>query len=542
MLNSKLDSLSKSSETKYLYYNISKDNENQTVEIRYEDENIWMTAEMIGKLYDITDINKINALINFIYNTSKYCRESTMHNYRVGDNEQTKFLEIDVVHYSPEIIMAVGFKIDSEKTIRFIKWLIQISTKYRIKNLKSHYNKNIEDLHRVDNEFKKRRMLAMNSIANSDSYSKIKFFDMNEKFLDNVDLIFCGEQFESIFKKCNINYEYQDLLQPVFESDRIEFYNKKNKDQLKYNIGIVVYLDTQIVSYLDQILKGNLKDYNILLPIFSFFQNDISLNTSIEPYLIENMLDSKEINEYVHRNIYSFYYFYYSFHQKYIGNIGNDLKNTCEKITKERYDDFYDYPVVFYNEENHYLSIYVDLIEIILLRFEDIPIKEKIMKLLAFYNEEHYVSDMCNLILAINYFERKSNLLFFSKIQKGMKDSLKIIKNMAWDLRHYYRIIHSFAECRKENSIIFPMIFSMDKRFNEIRILLRVNCVLVDREEEIVYPFYNMQKLNQYLSKAEQYNYLNLETAMQRNAKRSATTLRELTLKLENKVVDLLEK
>lgn len=186
MLNPKLDSLNKNSKPEFFYYTYSKGNENQIIEIMYEDENIWMTAEMIGKLYGITDINKINSLISFIYNTSKYCKESTMRNYCVKEAEKTGSSEINVTYYAPQIILTVGCKIDSEKTMDFCKWLLQITTKYRIKDLNCNYNKNIAELYEVDNEFNKRRMLAMNSIANSDSYFKIKFFDMNEKFLDNV--------------------------------------------------------------------------------------------------------------------------------------------------------------------------------------------------------------------------------------------------------------------------------------------------------------------------------------------------------------------
>ena len=251
------------------------------------------------------------------------------------------------------------------------------------------------------------------------------------------------------------------------------------------------------------------------------------------------MLETKEISEYVRRNIYSFYYFYYSFHFKLTGK---KLEEYCERKTSELYDDFYKYPVSFYTEENCYFSTYVNLMKIILLKYENISIKEKIIKLLKFYNEEHYVSDMPNVILAIHYFENKSNLPFFSKIQIGMKGSLKSIKNMAWDLRHYYNAIHSFIECRNRNTIIFPMIFSMDKRFNEIRKILKTNCVLVDRDKGVVYPYYDMRKLDQYLSKQEQAKYLNIETNMERNARRNSTLLRELKSKLETKIVNLLEK
>ena len=86
------------------------------------------------------------------------------------------------------------------------------------------------------------------------------------------------------------------------------------------------------------------------------------------------------------------------------------------------------------------------------------------------------------------------------------------------------------------------MIFCKNKRFNEIRKLLRINCILVDREEGVTHPYCNMQKLNQYLSKEEQGVYLNIDTAMERKAKRSSSALRELMLKLENEIVNLLEK
>ena len=66
--------------TEYLYYNFSKGGDNQEIEIRYEDDNIWMTTEMMEKLYNI-DADKINLTINNLYMTNIFTEKTTMLKY-----------------------------------------------------------------------------------------------------------------------------------------------------------------------------------------------------------------------------------------------------------------------------------------------------------------------------------------------------------------------------------------------------------------------------------------------------------------------------
>lgn len=126
----KADKLTRSSAAEYLTY-VAATGENG-VELRYEDENIWLTQKMLSVLYGVST-SAINQHIKKIYEDKELEEKSTIKNFLIVQDEGNRKISRNVIHYNLQMIIAVGFKVDNERAIQFRKWANQIVKDFTIK-------------------------------------------------------------------------------------------------------------------------------------------------------------------------------------------------------------------------------------------------------------------------------------------------------------------------------------------------------------------------------------------------------------------------
>ena len=99
------------------------------VEAVYADENIWLTQKMMGVLYDV-ETHTINYHLKKVFSDSELEENSVIRNFRItaadGKNYNTK-------HYNLSAIIAVGYKVNSERAVQFRKWATTIIQEFTIK-------------------------------------------------------------------------------------------------------------------------------------------------------------------------------------------------------------------------------------------------------------------------------------------------------------------------------------------------------------------------------------------------------------------------
>lgn len=119
----------RSSAAEYLTYVASIGGEESNIEIRYEDENIWLTQKIMAVLYDV-DVRTINYHVKKIFKDSELQEDSVIRKFRITADDGKAYM---TNHYSLEMIIAVGFKVNSERAVQFRKWVNQIAKNYTIK-------------------------------------------------------------------------------------------------------------------------------------------------------------------------------------------------------------------------------------------------------------------------------------------------------------------------------------------------------------------------------------------------------------------------
>lgn len=121
----------RSGAAEYLTYIASTGDQESSIEMRYVDENIWLTQKMMATLYDV-EVPTINAHIKKIFEDSELTEDATIRKYLIVQQEGERQVSRQVNHYNLQMIIAVGFKVNNERAVQFRKWANSIVKDFTI--------------------------------------------------------------------------------------------------------------------------------------------------------------------------------------------------------------------------------------------------------------------------------------------------------------------------------------------------------------------------------------------------------------------------
>lgn len=119
----------RSSAAEYLTFIAVNGNNHEAIEIRYENENIWLTQKMMAALYDVS-VSAINQHLKKIFDDNELDENSVIKKYLITANDGKSY---NTKHYNLQTIIAVGFKVNNERAVQFRKWENQIVKDFTIK-------------------------------------------------------------------------------------------------------------------------------------------------------------------------------------------------------------------------------------------------------------------------------------------------------------------------------------------------------------------------------------------------------------------------
>jgi len=107
----------------------TKQNGKDTIDVRIEDENVWLSQKLIAKLFGV-EIPTINEHLKNIFKSGELQEKSVIRKFLItaddGKNYQTN-------HYSLEAIIAVGFRVNSNEAINFRRWANTVLKDFALK-------------------------------------------------------------------------------------------------------------------------------------------------------------------------------------------------------------------------------------------------------------------------------------------------------------------------------------------------------------------------------------------------------------------------
>lgn len=102
------------------------------VECRFEAESLWLSQASIAELYD-KDVRTINEHLINIYNEGEIDQSLTIRKYRIVRQEGKRQVSREIDHYNLEAILAVGYRVRSQRGTQFRQWATQTLQEYLVK-------------------------------------------------------------------------------------------------------------------------------------------------------------------------------------------------------------------------------------------------------------------------------------------------------------------------------------------------------------------------------------------------------------------------
>ena len=108
----------KNDNTILLYHD---ENGKTNVSVRFADEDVWVTQVQLAELYDTTRQN-IGQHIENIYKDDELPREATIKKFFIVQQEGKREVRRELDHYNLDVIIAIGYRVQSPVATRFRRW------------------------------------------------------------------------------------------------------------------------------------------------------------------------------------------------------------------------------------------------------------------------------------------------------------------------------------------------------------------------------------------------------------------------------------
>lgn len=110
----------------------TKQNKEKTIEVIVDEDSVWLSQKLIAELFGTTKQN-VSLHLKNIYSNNELDENQTVKDFLTVQNEGTKEVKRNTKYYSLDAIIAVGFKVNSERAIDFRLWAINILKQFSIK-------------------------------------------------------------------------------------------------------------------------------------------------------------------------------------------------------------------------------------------------------------------------------------------------------------------------------------------------------------------------------------------------------------------------
>jgi len=100
-----------------------------SIQSLYAEENVWLSQKMMGLLYGV-EIPTINYHLKKIFEDNELDENSVIRNFLITADDGKTY---NTKHYNLSAIIAVGYKVNSERAVQFRKWATQIIEEFTIK-------------------------------------------------------------------------------------------------------------------------------------------------------------------------------------------------------------------------------------------------------------------------------------------------------------------------------------------------------------------------------------------------------------------------
>ena len=104
----------------------------QSIEARYEHETIWLTQQLMAELFQTSKQN-ISHHIKSVYEEGELQQEATVKKYLTVRQEGRRQVKRDLEYYNLDMIISVGYRVNSVRATQFRQWATRVLREFAIK-------------------------------------------------------------------------------------------------------------------------------------------------------------------------------------------------------------------------------------------------------------------------------------------------------------------------------------------------------------------------------------------------------------------------
>lgn len=250
----------RSSAAEYLTYVAATGDSPESYEMRYEDENIWLTQKMMAALYGIS-ISAINQHLKTIFADGELKEGSVIKKYLITAEDGKSY---NTNHYNLQAIVAVGFKVNNPRAVQFRKWAGQIVKDYTIQGWVMDKERLIKG-HMFTDEYFERQLQQIREIRLSERKFYQKVTDLYATAFDyDKDAVTTRQFFQTVQNKMHFAVHRHTAAELIYERADAEkehmglttWENAPNGKILKADVTIAKnYLNREEMTYLERIVS-----------------------------------------------------------------------------------------------------------------------------------------------------------------------------------------------------------------------------------------------------------------------------------------------
>ena len=115
-----------------IFYNTQDGKVELEIKLDHQEQTIWLTQNQMAELFDIQS-NTVTEHLKGIYSDNELDESSTTRSYRVVRQEGSREVEREINHYNLKVILAVGYRVRSNRGTQFRKWATDQLSEYLVK-------------------------------------------------------------------------------------------------------------------------------------------------------------------------------------------------------------------------------------------------------------------------------------------------------------------------------------------------------------------------------------------------------------------------
>jgi hypothetical protein len=126
-MSNKDKKLIRNSTAEFLIFTLQ--NEENSIEVRYQDGTIWLTQKLIAELFEVS-VPTINEHLKKIFENQELIQDSVIRKFLITASDGKEY---DTKHYNLDAIISVGYRVNSQRATRFRQWATRVLSEFAIK-------------------------------------------------------------------------------------------------------------------------------------------------------------------------------------------------------------------------------------------------------------------------------------------------------------------------------------------------------------------------------------------------------------------------